>query len=276
MPILTSGRSRFINGSRVPPAPVPVAGAERVTDGDFPSATYWTVGTGWTITGGALVGTDATGDVYQYSVGERYRWAVVSIDVVSRTAGGIAVNIQAIVPSLPTKTEAGVLWGTGVLISSDPTLYIGDTSAFSGHLDNASVRLLETASIVSVRPYASADIDLYAGVDRLANTQAGFALRVDDPDNPQNFILVYETGVGQVMVDKVVAGVYTNVLDAAITYGAGVGLRAVANGTGVSVWYNGVQMGATVTVADASIRYNTHHGLFSTYSGNTFTGYVAA
>ncbi len=99
-------------------------------------------------------------------------------------------------------------------------------------------------------------------------------MRVDNPANPQNFIIAYETGAGRVKVDKCVGGTYTNVIDETITYVAGQSMRAVCSGNNVSAYYNEVQVGSTVTVSDAGIVSNTNHGKFSTYASNTLANYV--
>lgn len=62
----------------------------------------------------------------------------------------------------------------------------------------------------------------------------------------------------------------------AITYAAGRVLRLVCSGNDVSVYYNGAQVGSTVTVADAGIVSNVNHGKFSTYASNVLANYVAA
>ena len=61
-----------------------------------------------------------------------------------------------------------------------------------------------------------------------------------------------------------------------MTYAAGRVLRLVCSGNSVSVYYDGAQVGSTVTVSDAGIVSNVNHGKFSTYAANTFADYVAA
>ena len=50
----------------------------------------------------------------------------------------------------------------------------------------------------------------------------------------------------------------------------------MCSGNSVSAYYDGTQVGSTVTVSDAGITGNKNHGLFSTYASNSFAGYVAA
>lgn len=100
--------------------------------------------------------------------------------------------------------------------------------------------------------------------------------RLDSSTSPANFIIAYLDGAGNVKVDKCVGGTYTNIISGAVTYGSTKVLRLVCSGTSVAVYYDGTQVGSTVTVSDAGIVPNTRHGLFSTYTANTFAGYVAA
>lgn len=144
------------------------------------------------------------------------------------------------------------------------------------YLDDASAVPLALASLLSTRAYASADCDLSAAVTRTAGTQAGLCARLDSASTPANFIIAYLDGAGNVKMDKCVAGTYTNIITGAVDYAAGRVLRLVCSGNNVSAYYNGVQVGSTVTVSDAGIVSNVRHGLFSTYAANTFAGYTAA
>lgn len=142
--------------------------------------------------------------------------------------------------------------------------------------DNATAKPIITASLFSTRAYASADCDLSVGVARTAGTQAGLVARLDSATSPANFIIAYLDGAGNVKVDKCVAGTYTNIISGAVTYGSTKILRLVCSGNSVSAYYDGTQVGSTVTVSDAGIVSNVLHGKFSTYASNTFGGYVAA
>ncbi len=81
---------------------------------------------------------------------------------------------------------------------------------------------------------------------------------------------MYHDGTS-VKVDEAVAGVYTNKQSTAVTYVAGATLRAVRDGTKLRVYYNNALVGAELTM---TANTNTKHGLFSTYSGNTFDNFT--
>lgn len=144
------------------------------------------------------------------------------------------------------------------------------------YADDFNVQSLNLSSLFSARPYASANCDLSASVTCTQKTQAGLVARLDSATSPANFIIAYLDGGGNVRVDKCVGGTYTNVINGAATYGSTKILRLVCSGNNVSAYYDGTQVGTTQTVSDAGIVSNTRHGLFSTYAANSFAGYVAA
>jgi len=75
-------------------------------------------------------------------------------------------------------------------------------------------------------------------------------------------------------LEKNVAGTYTTVQSTAVTYSAGATLRVIKDGTKYRVYYNNALVGTEQTISDAGIISNTKHGLFSTYSGNTFDNFT--
>ena len=105
-------------------------------------------------------------------------------------------------------------------------------------------------------------------------TQAGLVLNLDDAATPANFVIAYLDGLGNCKLDKCVAGTYTNVISAAVTYVSGAQIRVIKDGTSYRLFYNNLAVGAVSTISDAGIVDNTLHGLFSTYSGNTFDNFT--
>lgn len=246
--------------------PVPVAGGDVVLSGGFDSETGWTVGASWTIGAGVATGTGSSSALYR-SVLTSQLWYMAQIDVVSGTC-----NVRFNGAFITALTAGAGRFATG---RADGTLaMIRDPSATV--VDNCTYKPLTLATLLSTRAYASADCDLSAAITRTAGTQAGLCARLDSASTPANFLIAYLDGAGNVKVDKCVAGVYTNVISGAVTYGSTKRLRLVCSGTSVSAYYDGTQVGSTVTVSDAGIVSNTRHGKFSTYAANTFSGYVAA
>lgn len=100
-------------------------------------------------------------------------------------------------------------------------------------------------------------------------TQAGLVLNLDSVNDPKNFILVYISN-SYLIIDKCIAGVYTNISSTAITYVAGAKLKVVNNSLGYTAFYNSSAITA-FSVIDAEIINNTINGAFSTCAQNTFT-----
>lgn len=260
-------------------APVPVVGAEQITNGGFATDTAWTKGAGWSIPGdGTAVATDASGVILQAATPALVAggWYLAAIDVVALSAGIAILRIGEGGPGITGVTTTGNYWVT-LRVAVTGSVYVTRTAAnLTGAIDNISVKRLTLSSLFSTAAYASANCDLSAAVTRAGGTQAGLVARLDSATSPANFVIAYLDGGGNVKVDKCVAGTYTNVISGAVTYAAGRVLRLVCSGNSVSAYYNGTQVGSTVTVSDAGIVSNTRHGLFSTYASNSFAGYVAA
>jgi len=136
---------------------------------------------------------------------------------------------------------------------------------------NNKVKLITLSTLFTSISESTPDIVASANLTLTSDTQAGFVLCLDSAGTPTNFIIVYCDGVN-VKVDKCVAGTYTNVLSGAVTYGAGYMLRVDINDGVGRVYYNNLLVG-TFTVADAGVKDNVLHGLFSTYSANSIDNY---
>jgi len=104
-----------------------------------------------------------------------------------------------------------------------------------------------------------ADVNVTLGA---TGTQAGLVLNLDSAASPANFLLAYVNGTNAYL-EKCVAGSYSTLISAAVTYGAGKTLRVVKDGTSVSLFYDGAKVGTTQTVSDAGIINNTLHGLYA-------------
>jgi len=82
-----------------------------------------------------------------------------------------------------------------------------------------------------------------------------------------NFVIAYlinSGGSSTLRMDKCVNGVYTNIISTPTTYLAGktIEIRRIHETNTFQAFYNGVQVGANQTVADASIIDNRYHGGF--------------
>lgn len=265
-----------IGRSGAPPDPVPVAGADVVLKGTFDNAADWATGAGASIGSGivAFDGTQSASSAYRGGVLTVGVWYHSVFDLLTRTAGTFGIGLGANFTVIYAAPQTAAIIAGRCRTNQTITLYAENNAA--GTCDNLLAYPLTLSSLLSARTYASADCDLSAAITRTAGTQAGLCARLDSSTSPANFIIAYLDGAGNVKVDKCVAGVYTNVISGAVTYGSTKILRLVCSGNNVSAYYDGTQVGSTVTVSDAGIVSNTRHGKFSTYASNTFAGYVAA
>jgi hypothetical protein len=145
------------------------------------------------------------------------------------------------------------------------------------YADNNSVKAMSLAGLFGSLNARISGFNLIAPViSTLATaTQAGIVICLDSATNPQNFVIAYCDGSGNVKIEKCVAGTYTTLSTVATTYGATKYFSAKKTGSSISIYYGTTNFGtliATVTVSDATVVNNTRHGLFSTYSGNQFAG----
>ncbi|HLE48844.1 MAG TPA: DUF2341 domain-containing protein [Patescibacteria group bacterium] len=163
---------------------------------------------------------------------------------------------------------------------------IGPTYANEFYFDNVSTKALTLnelfATVQSNKSNVTAEAAITLESTLLNRTPTGFVLRLDNKDNPQNFLLAYVDGYGannwgKVTLLKYVNGTYTQLFSsdlypAGAMYTAGKILKVVMNGSLVQVYYDNYLVNSA-TVSDSSIINNTIHGLFSTYSGNSIDNF---
>jgi hypothetical protein len=88
-----------------------------------------------------------------------------------------------------------------------------------------------------------------------------------------NGSLTYFDGIGNIKLDEVKAGVYTNRLSAAKAFSANARFIVRKIGTEYRVFYNEALIG-TLTTVDALAMVGTYWGMFSTLAANTITSFV--
>ncbi len=133
-------------------------------------------------------------------------------------------------------------------------------------IDNASVKeillseLLEIPDLGITGCFAEVEI----AVDPYG-TQSGLAIAWDSAASPANGIIVYHDG-DDVVIDKCVAGVWTEVQRTATAFSAGALLKVSwdPTGTSIRVYYDDALIGTAQSIADGGIVGNTRHGLFAT------------
>ncbi|MEK7550901.1 MAG: MerR family DNA-binding transcriptional regulator, partial [Patescibacteria group bacterium] len=254
----------------------PSLGSELNGDTGFDNNAYWEKGTGVTVSGSKLNFTSVTATgAYATPPLTTNTWYTASFDIESKSSGG---NFY-VYPFTPYKYFNTV--ATGNVISGRPAngnmgIY-ADSSNTTGVVDNFSVKPLTLSSLFSSVSTSDTDVIADANVTLTAGTQAGLVLNLDSTSTPANFLIAYHDGAN-VKLDKNVGGTYTNLISAAATYSAGATLRVItytsAGALKVRVYYNNALVGNEQTVSDAGIISNTKHGLFSTYSGNSFDNFT--
>ncbi len=163
---------------------------------------------------------------------------------------------------------------TGRASSTTVSFTLNRLSAASNSLiyDDASARGLITANLLATIAGASPTQTAAAKIVTLSSgTQSGVVALLDSTSSPANFLIAYHDGTN-VKLEKCVGGTYTQLISTVVAFSAGAQIEIRRpSGNTFQVWYNGVQRGTDQTVSDAGIISNTRYGLFSTYSGNTFS-----
>jgi hypothetical protein len=149
------------------------------------------------------------------------------------------------------------------------------TSAFdSVLLDDVEIRSLTLASLFHevVGAGAITDANVRASFVQSPGCAAGVVARCDDFATPANYLMAIHDGCSGMTLAKVVAGVPTALIANTTTpYCEDVAIEIRCNGTTISMWYGGVQVGTNQTVNVAGINSNTHHGIISTAVDNSCT-----
>lgn len=149
--------------------------------------------------------------------------------------------------------------------AASKSIYFDDASISLASLSTLPATVVGTAGqTVTAKPYAIS-----------AGTQAGVISHLDSTSSPANFIIAYHDGGTSIKMDKCVGGTYTNLVTATVSFvsDAAIEIRPLGSNQ-FDCYYNGSKQGNTATVSDAGIISNTRHGLFSTYSGNTFSEFT--
>lgn len=152
-------------------------------------------------------------------------------------------------------------------------------SGSAGYFDDNSLKAITLASMFStVSTSASDNLSVESKLVMTFGTAAGVVLNLDSASTPANYVIAYKdrfdsTGTGRVHLDKVVGGTATSLIDTAVSYSASAIIKVTRVGNTYKLYYNGTQRGTDQTISDAGITGNTIHGLFSTYSANTFDNF---
>lgn len=254
----------------------PGMGPDLIGNGDFSSSTGWANEGNWAIGSGVATKSPGTGNknIYKAGILTTHKWYREDWGIVRLEAGALQGSPGWANDDTPQT-------GVGTFISINRCIvahaaWVGQAAA-DADIDNVTCKLLTTADLFCTRDFESADIDIATPITTVVNTMQGIAIGLDSVATPANALILYISRA-RLRLDKLLSGVYSNLINSAITYGDGATLRLQKSGTSIKAYYNGVQIGSTQTLispTDDVIINATRHGMFSTYSGNTFSEFSA-
>lgn len=137
-------------------------------------------------------------------------------------------------------------------------------------VDDGSNKAITYSSLFHLWDAERADVVVKIQPDTLVDgTLFGLVLRADAEENPTNciFVLARQSEISTQMwvsVVKKIGSTYTRVLnETAVTKAVDAWLEVRASGNTVQVFYNNTQRGSDLTISDAELIDNKHHGMFS-------------
>lgn len=274
----------------------PTLGSELLTNPDFETFSEGQA-TGWTKIGtptlaqettivfsgnsSQKINSASTGQVLsQYVAGTGARWLQWRTAIYG-TSGVLRSVARANAYVAVLGDSAGANWVSYVYTSRDAVATNGIyyqhlSGTLEAYVDSSSLKVLSLPTLHAYCLGTSSAQIAAARINALTSgTQAGAFALVDNPASPANGIYAYHDGTG-VTLDKLVAGTWSNVIarvTVAFSADADVEIRPLGSNQ-FDLYYGGTKQGTTATISDASIVSNLYYGLFSTYSGNTFTRFT--
>ena len=253
-----------------------------VTNGGFDTDTGWTKATGWTIpTPVAAVSTAGTVAINQNPAMAAHVWYQMGYTVAAYTSGALTL----LVGSDGAFTKDRVALGTYIetnrrVTTGNGALYVYANGGAVASIDNVTLKPITLASMMAWLPNTQPDVTIKAACTATGYSPVGVALNWDSVTAPANGVIGYITGNNQCRLEKCVAGVWTTLIAAAATYGAGKVVKVVKSGTSYSLYYgtagSEAQIGTTQTVSDAGIINNTLHGCFASAGAQLQSFFVSA
>lgn len=248
----------------------PVLNTPIVANPDFDADSDWTKGTGWSITGGEALHSGAAHYLYQTGLLSPNHFYRARFTISSYTSGTVRAYFGTATNA--NWTTAGDCVNTNQS-NSDPTFYIwsnGTARLSSVRLDEIDLAgMCLTTSLLANE--ADRNVITPPISSLLRGTQAGVVIACDSQTSPQDAIIAYLSGAGEIRVDRIVAGVTTNLLAVTYAYSATKFFSYTLSGRTLKVYYAATPFGlmvASLTLAgDPPTSYT---GLFSTDPGNKF------
>lgn len=254
-----SRRQSDVIVNEVGPTITPALGAELIVDGEMSNAANWPLaGAGWVVGSGVATATAASSLLRQQPL-TAGRWYWLQWDFVS---GGSGVTGYVGVAS-SNKTSAGTYVMTGRAANTNAGL---NGSSWTGVADNLSAKQITLSTMIALIRDLHRKNGTYTCKPTIAvDSQEGLCIERADENNG---VFAYVNRCdGKAYLDKLIGGVWTNVINGAITYVAGQELKVIVNGNDHSLYYNAAQIGATTAINDAGL--GTMMYGFNSLAGNS-------
>ena len=264
----TTNNAWTISGSAA--IATPTLGADLITNGTFAVDASWTKGTGWTIGSNVASHASGTASNLNQNVLTAGNWYKALVDYVT-TNGIAAYTIFGSQGNVRTITTTGTKTDVNRAVTTTLAGVRANVGTFVGSVDNISYKLITLSDTMATRSFG-VNATLSANMNVNDGTPAGLVGWLDSYTSPANFIIAYHNG-RQILLEKCVAGTYTNLITSTVAYVAGAEIRLVGTRSGsnllLDVFYNGTQVGTQQTVSDAGIIANTRQGMFNTSELNS-------
>lgn len=149
-----------------------------------------------------------------------------------------------------------------------PLIHTGWTKDVNGLIGGTGF-IFTRAILVGRTDSLSAAINNYT-----SSSEVGIISNADGSSTPNNYLRAYYNGT-QIKLDKVVAGVTTNLITSATSFVANASIEIVRVGLSTfQLKYNGSQVGTNQTVNDVAIQNGPYMGLSSTNANNKFLNLI--
>jgi len=288
MPLLRAGSQIMTHGGLSTPTPTLT---ELLTNASFETGTP---PTGWTSSGATFersntqaysgtysahfISNNVNQGVYQSPVLALNDWVVASCwfyvvtSLQQRIRGSTLNNL--------TRLANGTAGAWVQIYATDRCTTAGATaitfgpqvSAAENYMDDASVKRITLASMFSTKDIGNANMDVSAAVTVYATgLRAGVVARLNSATTPTAFLIASHDGTN-VRLTQLIGGVYTELINTAVTYVAGAVIRILVTGTTAKLYYGGTQRGTDQTV-DAGLT-GTLGGKMSMHPSNTIGAFV--
>jgi hypothetical protein len=146
------------------------------------------------------------------------------------------------------------------------------------YYDDVSVLAVPDGDVFATQDIGLASVFIMGIPVYSATHQAGIVANLDSASSPANYLRLYFDGLGNIKLDKTVAGTVSNLISVAKAYSAGAYLNmSVDTSTGSAVvrcYYNDALLGTEQTVADAAIVAATRHGMYANDNSSSFTRFT--